>query len=398
MASVNTDFPQTKVIIQRTYNKDAEGYDGSKQNVVVVANLPEEVDLGFTAEYDQPFANLSNDLLAKLPIVGSISKTLKVTSPFLSASYWQGSSMNDITLSLVFEAETDPLTEVRQPIINLLSFVTPGYSEGIFIAPVAAPKLSEKQLNAMIEHAGRVVGDAANKSQAFLGEVSSLKDKAQSTNWQDLAKAGASAVLDFMQISQGSQKELAKAFGALTGADAKNSEKMQDSLKKFAESKPLVSENESLVASMNANVDGQHIAPTTDYLMKKLDSYISINIGSYMKFPAVIITNVTTTFSSQIDAFSGWPLSASVQVTFRPMFSQSFGDMYQVLSSEVSSVVTTAKLQQNTDPIDTSLMSSITSGVSGAFKNLADQGLNKVSGEISNVTSKINSGIDDLFK
>ncbi len=68
------------------------------------------------------------------------------------------------------------------------------------------------------------------------------------------------------------------------------------------------------------NGRGETQSASVTALKKTIKNQISIQIGRYIFFDSVVISNVQTTYSNQIDDKTGLPIHAKVALSFTPLF------------------------------------------------------------------------------
>lgn len=242
--------------------------------ISVQAPMPESFAYDAHSTYDAPYAKgLTGD--------GMITNVLaavgyRATMQVLTANLWTGSQDSQLSLELEFQTETDPLQDVRIPILNLLKLATPGVNAttGVMMSPGPSLDLS-----------------AQNVAQVFTDA---------STN-------------------------LGKSLGALTGNN-NNLSSLLTNAGAFIGAKGASLVN---MLSSTTNAQSKVTTPSTtsasqmtkgSYWKSKLKNNITIKVGSYMYFDSVVITDVQQTFASNFDYLTGWPHHAKVVVQFKPTF------------------------------------------------------------------------------
>lgn len=102
--------------------------------------VPETFQLAVSSQFGQPFGQgLMNST------IGTASKAtlgVALTSQSMTAQIWEGSNPIEMTLEIEFVAESDPRSEVLQPIQSLLEMALPSKSKGFLLAP-PGPKYSD---------------------------------------------------------------------------------------------------------------------------------------------------------------------------------------------------------------------------------------------------------------
>lgn len=227
--------------------------------IVVTAPMPESFMFDSQSNYEAPF---SQGLFGGQGALSNIAKLggLKLTSQALTAQIWQGSNETQLGLDLEFVAETDPISEVRDPIISLMKLTTPSYDPASGMLRSPGPQI-----------------DTTLAAQIWQDSTNQVKDVASSV------------------------------YNTFTGT-AKTSS-MRDS------------NTTSTDGSSNSNNDPtKPNLGTGEGWQNKIKNVITIQIGSYAYFPSVVITNVQKTYQSQIDAVTGLPMHAKVSIQFKPLF------------------------------------------------------------------------------
>lgn len=425
--------PQISVKIQKS---------GGNDGFSITGHLEERFTYGISADYQQPFAQQLQNLANGFWVTSLYAKTHPIIAPQLTANYWQGSNTQDMQITLVLEAQSDPLTEIRTPILNLLSLVAPSYNGLLLDAPIKNSVLSEEQVKKITEEVAKasvsvsssllslastaletklsdltngITDKALGAIDAVKGAVSNIAN-AVSGGIGQIAQSATQAVSPVMSaVSSGASKVVGAAGGAVGS--------LTDSLSNFTSSATaglnsmasgvsggiagltdsasglvgsIVGSSNSLTtkaaeanaaAALNSKAALPE-SPTAKMMANIKSPIVSIQIGEYMLFPCVVITNVTTNILNQIDAYSGWPLSAEVQISFRPMFTQAFGDVVAVFLDKRSPVSTEEDVSGSLDPTET-LASSITSVVTKPLQSVG----NAITSSVSNVANAASNKI-----
>jgi len=100
----------------------------TQNNLQVNGILPETFEFSITSEYDTPYASglVDNEMAKNALRAFGVSTTTQAQT----AQTWQGSSPIDITIPMMFMADSDPIREVKEPILNLLKLATARALEG----------------------------------------------------------------------------------------------------------------------------------------------------------------------------------------------------------------------------------------------------------------------------
>lgn len=230
-----------------------------KPPVFVQAPMPESFMYDATVMYEAPFTQglTGNSMIDTIMKVGFSSK---LVTHSMTAQLWQGSTETDLGLELEFQAESDPISEVRDPIVSLLRLCTPSLtSAGFLMSP--GPKLE-----------GRILHDIAMRAQNIDANVRSIPEGTQG------------------QVDLASLQDPAQASTQGSGNYAPN------------------------------NTDRSTTLGTVNYFKSMIQDQISVQVGNYAFFDSVVLTSVQKTYESQFDQRTGLPFYAKVAVRFKPLF------------------------------------------------------------------------------
>jgi hypothetical protein len=250
----------------------------SEQRLTVDAWLPETLAVDIAADYDAPYAQ---GLSAMAPNLGSLAKFMgmNLTTQAMTAQIWQGGAFINFTIPFIFQAETSAETEVMRPIRDLMKLTmpkdeTPG-GGGILSAP--GPHIDIKKL-------------VSNLSAVGIEGVSDL-------------------------------------FQGVTGL-AMNASNMIDTFKKLAQHPGDTYTN--LLGGLN-NVSQR----LSSALVSSVVNNITLQLGQFLYFPSVVITDVVPTFNTVLNR-DGKPTRAEVNVNFRTFFVPTDKDIqYMFLKMDV---------------------------------------------------------------
>ena len=359
--------------------------------VIVESFIPEEISLGYTADFDQPFQAV-NGIMQHLPsmiggaklgeatgsklgkyVGGALgvlaSSTLSQaagtgrtpTAPIFTAKMWQSTSTPEITIPLFFEAESNPLLEIRKPIVDLLSLVIPSVNSiGILKSPASYLDFT-KVLSKLSDEIKSGANSAASEAK---GLMAALEATMRSDNILSQGiTAGKAAYAE-------SQKSWDNALSEIKSNNAAS--KLSS-----ASSAQLCKKPTTESSSISSTIQDFLSSKT---MMKYLNKVISIRIGTYLAFPCVVIQNVTPTFTSQIDYMTGWPMAARVDLTFSPMFTTvqaDINDMFNGIPQQMSAALSQGYAYNSL----TGLLGSKAAGaLGGAADSLIQQGGSFISG------------------
>lgn len=237
----------------------------------IVAPMPDQFVFDTAATYEAPFAQglFGNGLIANIARLGGLS----LTSQALTAQLWQGSSETQLSVDLEFQAEFDPISEVRDQILKLMKLTTPSRDAATGMIRSPGPQLNTK----------------------LAGEIA---------------------------------LEGVKQFGDTLGVP------IDAALQKFGLINP---ETDTTDGSARATTKPSLLSKAG--LLSKIENIISIQIGRFAFFDAVVITNVQQTYTSQIDANTGFPMHARVTVQFKPLFLLLQEDLDNIFVSQGSNAI-----------------------------------------------------------
>lgn len=100
-------------------------------NFGVQVDMPEQLALAVTSDWESRLPSGLTDVLSKMPIGGNLGESianLLGNSPHvqaLSFQMWSGTSPIEIPLTVLFDAENNALEDVYKPIIMLQSLILP---------------------------------------------------------------------------------------------------------------------------------------------------------------------------------------------------------------------------------------------------------------------------------
>lgn len=214
--------------------------------ITVQAALPPEFDWALGAEYDTPYREAISGLIDKAGDTASTlargvaqSRGLSLVTQALTAKVWAGSSTGDIVLPLVFQAETDEISEVIKPVLALSSLVSPrsDVNGGLLRAP--GPRM-------------------------------------------DLVKAAAS-VLDLGVDS---------LLGSTPGTMVVAGQEQKTDVTTTTDQSGVFTRMSGMLDTGISKVD-ESLATLNNQAMKSVTNQISIMIGNYMFFESVVIKDVS---------------------------------------------------------------------------------------------------------
>jgi hypothetical protein len=247
-------------------------------NIIVEAPMPDsfEFDVGATYEQMLPQGFVNNTVMN---IAAAMTGT-RLASQALTAQLWAGNTDSELSFQLDFHTESDPIADVRDPIVNLLKLVMPTVSTnkyGFLGSPGPQLDLTQalQEFGTAVSSAGGVVGEFASTT---LGAVRNLATEVFHNILGTTPKPG-SLTDTTQQVTDGA--------------------------------------NNTIPKSSNTQNPGMG---TAAYWNSKVRNKITIDIGNYLHFDSVVITRISQTYASNFDAQTGWPHHVRVTIAFKPLF------------------------------------------------------------------------------
>lgn len=270
-------------VIQQTQPSDGN------QPIIVQAPMPDAFMFDARSTYDtqlpQGFSK-NQPLNLGLALFGT-----KLSVQALTAQIWSGNQENELSIELEFHTEVDPITDVRDPIVNLLKLTMPSISSSFGLLQQPGPSMDLSQLVGS-------TGSAITSGATSLGSVAS-------GGFNTLANLG---------------RDVFSQLGSAIGIKPQPG-KLNNS---------ATSSNDGANSTIQSNIQQNPSLGTAAYWKSRVKNQISIRIGNYMFFDSVVITNVQQTFSSNFDAQTGLPHHAKVMVGFKPLFMLVQSDLDQL--------------------------------------------------------------------
>jgi hypothetical protein len=275
------------------------GAPGSSTPVVsVTAPIPEDVMFDMESAYEMklpqgPTGGLIGTALAAMG--------MRLTVQALTAQLWAGSTTSELTINLEFHTESDPVADVRTPIVNLMKLVTPATSSTTGILQSPGPQLDLAQLL-------QIAKDAVSQGSSIFSSIGSGVGQYSTTS----TAAG--------QYSSGA---ILNGLGGLANPSATTNQLINQSAMVNSSVQTPDGTNVSQFQSPTQNPS----IGTAAYWKNQISNRISIQIGNYMLFDNVVITRLAQTYLSNFDAATGLPHHVKVGLAFKPMFILTQGDL-----------------------------------------------------------------------
>lgn len=253
----------------------------SNPAIVVEAPIPDSFafDVGATYEQMLPQGFFNN----KVVNTAAALTGTRLAVQALTAQLWAGNTDSELSMELEFHTETDPIQDVRTPIVNLLKLTMPSIDTKSGFLGSPGPQID-------FSKAGTVFSDAVNSVAGSSGGLLG-----------GLASGIASTV-----------SSAAKEIGSYVGfGTTPKPSSLQDSNAQVADGN-----NDAVAKQLQQNPN----LGTAKYWNSMIKNKISISIGNYLYFDSVVITRVSQTFASNFDAQTGLPHNVRVAVAFKPLF------------------------------------------------------------------------------
>lgn len=269
------------VLIQQTLSNNS-----GSSTITVEAPMPGSFQFDMGANYEQMLPQgLTNNKV--INIAAALSGTKLAVQAF-TAQLWSGSTETELAFDIEFHTESDPVADVRTPIVNLLKMVTPSVSSATGFLSSPGPYL----------------------------------------DWQ----AAGSAVKTTLQTAIGSGESVIGAFGSSGSSYVYG---LSGGLLGTPANPSQLNDSNTQATNGSYSTPGQSVTQnpgigSAAYWKSMIKNPISIWVGNYLKFDSVVITGVRQTFLSNFDAQTGLPHHVRVMVTFKPLFMLTQGDLDSV--------------------------------------------------------------------
>jgi len=289
---------------------------GTQKSVHITGWLPESVSFDASAQYEAPFASGLSGMFPFNLVGGNLLRALGVSliTQVMTAQVWQGSSEIEFSLPIIFQAEADSVTEVIGPIKQLLKMIVPNDPTGGGLLEAPGPHIDIDKLKSS-------VNAALSPLDPLYGQtVTQVKS----------AIAGGSASISGY-ASQGTT-----AWGRAVTAYGSAKSLMHDAV-----SSPLSLATSA--ASGLKNLANKGLVAMTTPILNAIVNNISVHIGSWLYFPAVVITSVSQDYDVLITP-DGNPGRVKVNVTFKTFFTPTQQDvdfMYPAAQTDAALAGTT---------------------------------------------------------
>lgn len=246
----NSDY---QVVIQSSSRDDG-------RSIIVQAPMPESFVFDSSSNFEAPFAQgLFSANILKL---GAAAMGYRSAVQAMTVQLWQGTNDTELGLELEFQTETNPMLDVRKPILDLLKLTVPIVDPATGLMQSPGPHLDP--------------------------------------NAQEALQTGADAVASLKDTALSAGRAFVESVGAKIGVLNNTSKSSND-------------------GNNNNNKQPPNLGSAA-YWKSRIKNPVSIRIGNYMYFDLVVITNVHQTYVSNIDKLTGFPHHVKVAVRFKPLF------------------------------------------------------------------------------
>ena len=272
----------------------------SDLNIHFKAPLPPSFTWSMDAIYDSPIKEVLNGAVSGLGSIGQFGKTaaqaqgISMVTQALTSKFWTGSSTGGISIPIVLQAESDEISQVMQPLLWLYSLTMPKLAGGVQGSVLEAP------------------GPHFDIAKAF----NAAKDATASLAGNNVSVAG----------STSASNTSSSGFGAVFG-----------SFKSAVEGigTDLLSGN--LAGAANTISGGiQTAASSLDALAQQgIRNQITLQIGTYIRIPSVVITNISQThymepIGAAFGQSSGTIQRVELDITFEPFMDLTQDDLPKI--------------------------------------------------------------------
>lgn len=244
----------------------------SDTGIVVEAPVPDSFAFDVGASYETPLPQGFTDNKVLNVTAAAVGTRLAVQA--MSAQLWAGNTDTELGVDIEFHTETDPIADVRTPIVNLLKLTMPSISPSTGLLTSPGPSFNAAFL-------AQVAGDALSNVGSAVGSVGG----AVVNTVKNVAN----------KIAGGNSTP-----GSLTNTSTQTND----------------GANNTVPSSITQNPQ----LGTAAYWNTKIKNKITIRVGNYLNFDSVVITQVSITAASNFDAQTGLPHHARVHVQFKPLF------------------------------------------------------------------------------
>jgi hypothetical protein len=248
----------------------------SNPAIVIEAPIPDSFafDVGATYEQMLPQGFTNNTVVNT---VAAMTGT-RLAVQALTAQLWAGNTDSELSMELEFHTETDPVADVRTPIVNLLMLTMPTIDTKSGFLGSPGPSIDFSKAGSIFSASATSLGSSAG---SILGTVA----------------AGFSSIVN--TVTGG-------AFGTAPSSNASMTDSTQ----------VANGQGNSIAKTLQQNPN----MGTAAYWNTMIKNKISISVGNYLYFDSVVITRVSQTFASNFDAQTGLPHNVRVAVSFKPLF------------------------------------------------------------------------------
>lgn len=139
----------------------------------IYAHIPDSFMYDVASQFEAPFAQgISGNSM--IDTIVRLTTQTKWAAQAFTVQLWQGTADTELGLDIEFQAEADPINEVRVPILQLLKMVQPSLKRGNLIT-APGPKVS----SAVLDHLKEIGGDLRDFASSML--PAGITDTSQNT-------------------------------------------------------------------------------------------------------------------------------------------------------------------------------------------------------------------------
>lgn len=243
--------------------------------IVIEAPIPDSFAFDVGASYETPLPQGLTD--NKIINMTSAAIGTRLAVQAMSAQLWMGNTATELAVEVEFHTETDPVQDVRTPMVNLLKLTMPSINPSTGLLTSPGPSFDASFIP-------QVLGGIADSAGSALGAVGSI----------------GTAGLNFVKSAFNSIAPSSLQIGSLNNTSTQTNDGANNT------TPAAITQNPSLGSAAFWNT--------------KIKNKISIRVGNYLYFDSVVITRVGITAASNFDAQTGLPHHARVAIAFKPLF------------------------------------------------------------------------------
>jgi hypothetical protein len=266
--------------------------------ISVSAPMPDSFAFDVGATYETPLPQGLTD--NKAINIGASMLGTRLAVQAMSAQLWAGNTDTELSVEVQFHTETDPVADVRTPIVNLLKLTMPSINPTTGFLTSPGPSFNLSMLS-------QVAGDALGNIGGAVGGIGT---------------SVVNTVKNLVNPTAGGTPTIA----SLTNTSTQTNNGANNTVAQPTTQNPQLG--------------------TAAYWNTMIKNKITIMVGNYLYFDSVVVTKVAITAASNFDAQTGLPHHARVMIQFKPLFMLTQSDLDTLFVNPSSSSGTTY-IQQN---------------------------------------------------